>query len=89
MEENSSRADQLASVRAQLERKFPAATFTTNDDMNPATPMTLRAEWGNGKVIKVVRADSPSSTVQDFVRKAVAVLTPFQANNVPDRHLQA
>lgn len=82
-----SRADQLAQVRKDLKTKFPSALFSTNDDANPATPMTVRAEWGNGKIVKTVRADSPSSTVEQFLRKVVAVLEPFQADAVPSRHL--
>lgn len=85
--EQPSRAEQLAQVRKDLKAKFPAATFSTNDDANPATPMTVRAEWGNGKIAKIVRADSPSSTVQQFVSKVIAVLTPFEADAVPSRHL--
>jgi hypothetical protein len=85
--ETTSRADQLAEVRRDLGKKFPKAKFFTNDDANPATPFIVRAEWGNGKVIKTVRADSPRSTVQEFLSKAVAVLEPFQADNVPTRHL--
>jgi len=86
MDAVASRVGQLAQVRGALAEKFPFATFTTNDSANPATPMTVRAEWGNGKVLKLVRADSPSSTVEQFLSKVIAVLEPFQADNVPGRH---
>jgi hypothetical protein len=87
MEQLISRVDQLAQVRAALKKKFPKATFSTNDDANPATPISVRVEWGNGKVIKTVRADSPTSTVEQFLSKAIRVLEPFERDNVPARHL--
>lgn len=86
--ESLSRTDQLTQVKLALKRTFPKATFSTNDDANPATPMTVRAEWGNGRIKKIVRADSSTSTVEDFLRKATAILKPFEAEAVPNRHLQ-
>lgn len=80
------RADQLLAVREALSAKFPKATFTTNDDANPATPMMVRAEWGNGRIVKTVRANSARSTTDEFLSKAIALLEPFQADNVPTRH---
>lgn len=81
-----SRADQLALVRKHLKMAFPDANFVTNDDANAATPMSVRAEWGNGRYVKAVRADNLSSTAQDFLSKAKSVLEPFQAANIPARH---
>lgn len=86
MDQPISRADQLANVREALKVKFPKASFSTNDDANPATPMSVRAEWGNGKTVKTVRADSPTSTAEQFLSKAIRVLEPFQADAVPTRH---
>lgn len=86
MDQPISRSDQLAMVRTALKVKFPKAAFTTNDDANPATPMSVRAEWGNGKIVKTVRADSPTATAEQFLSKAIAVLEPFQADAVPTRH---
>lgn len=82
-----SRPEQLAQVRKVLRDKFPKAKFSTNDDANPATPMTVTASWNNGRILKTVRADSPTSTPDQFASKAIAVLAPFQDNNVPSRHL--
>ncbi|WP_298800119.1 hypothetical protein [uncultured Devosia sp.] len=85
--EELSRTEQLGKARAELERRFPSATFHTNDDANPSTPMSVRAEWGNGRVKKVVRANSPRDTVDQFVSKVTAVLAPFEKLNVPSKHL--
>lgn len=82
------RPDDLALVRAELGEKFPAATFTTNDDANPATPMGVTASWANGRILKTVRADSISSSVQDFIAKAVRIIGPFESNAVPTKHKQ-
>lgn len=87
MEKTRSRADELGLVRAKLRAAFPAASFTTNDTANPATPMNVRATWGNGSIIKSVRADSPSSTVEQFLKKALPVFERFQRDNVPSKHL--
>jgi hypothetical protein len=86
MEELLTRAGQLAKIRKALQEKFPRATFSTNDDANPSTPMSVRAEWGNGRIIKTVRANSPRSTADEFLSKAISLLEPFQADNVPSRH---
>lgn len=81
-----SRTDQLALVRKHLKAAFPDANFFTNDDANAATPMSVRAEWGNGRYVKAVRADGLSSTAQDLSSKAKAVLEPFEKENIPSRH---
>lgn len=84
---DQTRADQLGLVQKRLEAAFPAAAFSTNTDANPATPMTVRVSWGNGRIIKTVRADSPSDTAEKFLSKAIALLERFQADNVPTKHL--
>jgi hypothetical protein len=83
----STRAEILAGVRATLVRTFPKAQFTTNDDANPATPMTVTASWKAGRIVKVVRADSITSTPDEFIEKATRLLSGFQQANVPAREL--
>lgn len=77
------RPQALAKIQAALKRRFPAATITTNADMNPATPMAVTAAWGHGKIVKAVRADGINVSPDDFLAKAVPVLEKFQASNVP------
>lgn len=83
-----SRSDQLAMVKRKLQATFPAAEFSTNADANPATPMTVRVSWGNGRITKTVRADAPSDTIEKFLGKAVPFLERFQNENVPSKHLE-
>lgn len=83
------RAAQLAEVREVIAAKFPFAEIHTNDDANPATPFIVQMSWANGRIKKVVRADSYKMTVQQFLAKALPLIQAFQNNNVPTRHLQA
>lgn len=82
------RAEQLAVVRKVLSAAFPTAEITTNDDANPATPFVVKLSWNSGRIIKTVRADSPSATPEQFLSKAQPLLERFQIENVPARHKQ-
>lgn len=80
------RAEALAEVRAHLAKAFPKAEIQTNEDANPATPFVVRLSWNAGRISKVVRADSPLSTVQQFLNKAMPAFERFSEENVPTRH---
>lgn len=77
------RTENLATVRQVLQKRFPKATFTTNDDANPATPMIVKATWAGGRIYKVARADSITTPVDVFVQKAADLFERFQSNAVP------
>jgi hypothetical protein len=78
------RAEKLSRVRDALKKRLPLATITTNDDANPATPMIVKAEWSGGRIWKVVRADSISTSIEEFVSRASAVLEKYQASALRD-----
>jgi len=79
------RSENLAQVRHALQKRFPRAELTTNDDANPATPMIVKASWSGGRIHKVARADSINTPVDVFVQKAGDLFERFQANAIPSR----
>lgn len=83
---SSSRAEQLGIVREAVKAKFPTAEITTNDDANPATPMTVTARWRHGTIIKAVRADTLQISASDFAAKAISKLSAFQEQRVPSQY---
>lgn len=80
------RPEQMAKIKKALQSRFPNAKIVTNADCNPATPMAVRLEWGNGRIVKAVRANSANSTADDFLAKALGILVPFAQEAVPTKY---
>lgn len=72
------RAATCKQIREGVQRAFPRAAVTTNDGLNPATPIAVTAEWRQPQLRKTVRAQSIiiNDPVQ-FIADAVRQLTAF------------
>jgi hypothetical protein len=70
------RLDVCKSVKAKVGAAFSKCIVTTNDDMNPATPVAVTVEWPDN-LRRTVRAQSLTVDADTFAAAAIGELSAF------------